>query len=111
MRHAHLQDICIFGNLIVLYDSNNVTLDSDLNKSFSEDVLKRFDAMGWHTDVVLDGNNPILIDMAISKAKSRGDKPSFIQIKTTIGKGSILEGTNKVHGAPLTKERYKTTKG
>ena len=92
------------GNLIVLYDSNNVTLDSDLNKSFSEDVLKRFDAMGWHTDVVLDGNNPILIDMAISKAKSRSDKPSFIQIKTTIGKGSILEGTNKVHGAPLTKE-------
>ncbi len=97
---GHLQ----LGNLIVLYDSNDVTLDSDLNKSFSEDVLKRFDAMGWHTDVVLDGNNSILIDMAISKAKARNDKPSFIQIKTTIGKGSILEGTNKVHGAPLTKE-------
>ena len=48
------------GNLIVLYDSNNVTLDGDAKKSFDEDILKRFDAMGWHTDLVADGNNPIL---------------------------------------------------
>lgn len=98
------------GNLIVLYDSNNVTLDADAKKSFNEDILKRFDAMGWHTDVVADGNNPILIDMAISKAKRRIDKPSFIQIKTTIGKDSLLQGTNKVHGSPLTKEDIRQLK-
>lgn len=98
------------GNLIVLYDSNNVTLDGDANKSFNEDVLKRFDAMGWHTDKVSDGNNPILIDMAISKAKRITDKPSFIEIKTIIGKDSLLQGTNKVHGSPLTKEDIRQIK-
>ena len=98
------------GNLIVLYDSNNVTLDGDAKKSFDEDILKRFDAMGWHTDMVVDGNNPILIDMAISKAKRRTDKPSFIEIKTIIGRDSLLQGTNKVHGSPLTKEDVRQLK-
>ena len=98
------------GNLIVLYDSNGVTLDADSNKTFDEDVLKRFDAMGWHTDLVADGNNPILIDMAISKAKRRTDKPSFIEIKTIIGKDSLLQGTNKVHCSPLTKEDIRQLK-
>lgn len=98
------------GNLIVLYDSNNVTLDGDAKKSFDEDILKRFDAMGWHTDLVADGNNPILIDMAISKAKRRTDKPSFIEIKTIIGRDSLLQGTNKVHGSPLTKEDVRQLK-
>lgn len=98
------------GNLIVLYDANNVTLDGDAKKSFNEDVLRRFEAMGWHTDVVLDGENHLLIDMAISKAKRIVDKPSFIEIKTTIGKGSLLEGTNKVHGSVLTKEDIRQLK-
>lgn len=98
------------GNLIVLYDSNNITLDGDAKKSFDEDILKRFDAMGWHTDMVADGNNPILIDMAISKAKRRTDKPSFIEIKTIIGRDSLLQGTNKVHGSPLTKEDVRQLK-
>lgn len=98
------------GNLIVLYDSNKVTLDGNANQSFNEDVLTRFDAMGWHTDVVLDGDNSTLIDMVISKAKRITDKPSFIEVKTTIGKGSILEGTNKVHGSFLTKEDIRQLK-
>lgn len=92
------------NNLIVLYDSNDVTLDNNLKASFSEDVLKRFSSMGWNTDTVNDGNNPVLIDDAISKAKIKNDKPTIIKIKTTIGKDSMLEGTNKVHGSPLTKE-------
>lgn len=98
------------GNLIVLYDSNDVTSDGFLDKTFNEDILKRFDAMGWHTDYVADGNNSILIDMAISKAKSITDRPSFIQIKTTIGKDSLLQGTNKVHAGPLTKEDVRQLK-
>lgn len=98
------------GNLIVLYDSNKVTLDGELKKSFNEDVLKRFDSMGWHTDLVLDGNNTDLIDMAISKAKRITDKPSFIEIRTTIGKDSLLQGTNKIHGSVLTKEDIRQLK-
>lgn len=98
------------NNLIVLFDSNGITLDGNLNNSFEEDILKRFDSMGWHTDFVADGNNSLLLDMAISKAKKIKDKPSFIKIKTTIGKGSLLEGTNKVHGNPLTKEDIRQLK-
>ena len=98
------------GNLILLYDSNKVTLDGDANKSFSEDVLKRFDAMGWHTDMVNDGNSPLAIDLAIEKAKRITDRPSFIKINTIIGKDSILQGTNKVHGSPLTKEDIRQLK-
>ena len=98
------------GNLIVLYDSNKVTLDGNANKSFSEDILKRFDSMGWHTDLVADGNNTILIDMAIYKAKRITERPSFIEIKTIIGKDSLLQGTNKVHGSVLTKEDIRQLK-
>lgn len=98
------------GNLILLYDSNKVTLDGDANKSFSEDVLKRFDAMGWHTDMVNDGSSPLAIDLAIEKAKRITDRPSFIKINTIIGKDSILQGTNKVHGSPLTKEDIRQLK-
>ena len=91
-------------NLIVILDSNKVTLDGSLKDSFDEDILKRFEAMGWYTQVVADGNNPLLIDMAINKAKRCKDQPSFIEVKTVIGKGSLLQGTNKVHGGTLTKE-------
>ena len=92
------------NNLIVLFDSNKVTLDGPLKKTFSEDILKRFEALGWYTDVVADGNNVMLIDAAIEKAKRQKEKPSFIEIKTVIGKDSLLQGTNKVHGGVLTKE-------
>lgn len=98
------------GKLIVLYDSNNVTLDGNLNKTFNEDILKRFDAIGWHTDEVTDGENVDLIDLAISKAKSITDKPSIIKINTIIGKGSLLEGTNMVHGGSLTREDIRQLK-
>ncbi len=91
-------------NLIVILDSNKVTLDGSLKDSFDEDILKRFEAMGWYTQVVADGNNSLLIDMAINKAKRCKGQPSFIEVKTVIGKGSLLQGTNKVHGGTLTKE-------
>ena len=91
-------------NLIIILDSNKVTLDGSLKDSFDEDILKRFEAMGWYTQVVADGNNPLLIDMAINKAKRCKGQPSFIEVKTVIGKGSLLQGTNKVHGGTLTKE-------
>lgn len=92
------------GKLIVLYDSNNISLDGSTNLSFTENVLKRFDAMGWHTQYVRDGENVEEIDKAINRAKKVTDKPSIIEIKTIIGNGSLLAGTNAVHGKPLTKD-------
>lgn len=91
------------NNLIVLYDSNDISLDGPTNKTFTENVRARFEAMGWETQLVKDGNKIADIDKAISKAK-KATKPSLIEIKTKIGFGSLLEGTNAVHGKPLDAE-------
>ena len=72
--------------------------------SFNENVLKRFEAMGWHTQYVKDGDNVDEIDRAIVRAKKVSDKPSIIEFKTVIGHGSLIAGTNAVHGKPLTKD-------
>ena len=90
-------------NLIVLYDSNNICLDGETKKTFTENVLDRFAALGWYTQYVRDGEDIDEINNAIIKAK-RTNKPSIIEIKTTIGKGSLLAGTNEVHGKALDKE-------
>lgn len=92
------------GHLIVLYDSNNVTLDGKTNKVFDEDILKRFSSMGWHTEVVTNGEDFASIDKMIAKAKSVVDKPSIIEIKTIIGIGTSVAGTNKVHSGILSQE-------
>lgn len=98
------------GNLIVLYDSNNISLDGGVNGVFNDNVLQRFDACGWHTSIVSNGENVNQIDEAIKEAKRVTNKPSIIEIKTIIGAGSINEGTNKVHGKPLDKEDIKNIK-
>lgn len=90
-------------NLIVLYDSNKITLDGKINLSFNENVLNRFKAMGWYVDEVRNGSNAGAIDRAIIKAKKQ-KKPAFIKINTTIGHDSLLQNTNVVHGKPLSKE-------
>lgn len=87
--------------LIVLYDSNDISLDGDLDKSFSEDVQMRFKSYGWNVLKVEDGNNLEAIDKAIQEAKAQKDAPTLIEIKTVIGYGSVKAGTNKVHGSPL----------
>lgn len=92
------------NKLIVLYDSNNISLDGSTNLSFSDNVLKRFEALGWNTDIVYDGEKIDDIDKAIYKAKTSTDKPTIIEVKTVIGKGSLNQGTNLVHGAPLKEE-------
>lgn len=90
-------------NLIVLYDSNDVSLDGKTEVTFREDVTARFASMGWYTDTVKNGLVVSDINRAISKAKESG-KPSLIEIKTIIGVGSSLAGTHEVHGKPLEKE-------
>ena len=90
-------------NLIVLYDSNAVTLDGELNKSFSENILQKLMNIGWEVDFVAEGNDTREIDKAINRAKMN-KKPTLIEIKTVIGRGSYHEGKNLVHGTPLTRE-------
>ncbi|KAG0267564.1 Transketolase [Actinomortierella ambigua] len=95
---GHLQ----LGKLIALYDDNHITIDGDTEVSFTEDVKKRFEAYGWHVLEVKDGNSDLnAIAAAIEEAKKVTDKPSIIKVFTTIGYGSKIQGTEKVHGAPL----------
>lgn len=91
--------------LIVLYDSNDISLDGDLHKSFSENVEKRFDSYGWNYIHVKDGNDIEEISNAIEKAKSQNDKPTIIEVKTVIGFGSPnRSGKSDAHGMPLGKD-------
>lgn len=95
--------------LIVLYDSNDISLDGELNKAFSEDVKKRFESYGWNHILVKDGNDLDAIDKAITKAKSQNG-PTMIEVKTIIGYGAPnVSGTNGVHGAPLGSDERKLT--
>ena len=95
------------NNLIVLYDSNKVTLDGKTENVFDEDIAARFESMNWNvlftSDSVEDINN------ALIKAKS-ADKPTLIEVITTIGKGSLLAGSNKVHSGPLGEEEVSKIK-
>ena len=92
------------NRLIVLYDSNNICLDGPTKNCFQENVAMRFVSQGWNVISVEDGNAFELISKAITQAKSVTDKPTLIEIKSTIGKYSELEGTSKVHGSPLKEE-------
>ncbi|SFM07224.1 transketolase [Pelosinus propionicus] len=99
------------GRLIVLYDSNDISLDGKLNLSFSEDVQKRFKAYGWQVLYVEDGNDLTSIDKALVKAKADIHRPTLIEVKTTIGFGSPNKaGSSASHGSPLGKEEVQLTK-
>lgn len=105
------------GRLVVLYDSNDISLDGDLDRSFSESVESRFTSYGWQVIRVEDGNDLNEINKAIEQAKAETGKPTLIEVKTTIGFGSPNKaGKSDSHGAPLgetevslTKESYKWT--
>jgi len=98
------------NKLIVLYDSNNISLDGATSLTFNDDITMRFASLGWNVITVNDGENFEAISKAIKDAKNSADKPTLIEIKTTIGKYSMLEGTNAVHGAPLSKEDISSIK-
>ena len=92
------------GKLIVLYDSNDISLDGPTSKAFTENVGARYEAYGWQHILVKDGNDLEAISKAIDEAKAETEKPSLIEIKTVIGFGSPKEGTSAVHGAPIGKD-------
>ena len=100
------------GKLIALYDDNHITIDGNTNVSFTEDVLKRYDAYGWHTIHVKDGNTDVAaIARAIEEAKAVTDRPSMIKVTTTIGYGSPNKAdTAGVHGAALGAEEAELTR-
>ena len=106
---ASLAGTLNLDNLIVLYDSNNISLDGDTSNTFTENVLERFKAAGWYTDLVRNGNDVNAIDNAISKAKA-AQAPAIIEVKTIIGSGTKYEGTNAIHGKPLKVEEVKELK-
>lgn len=98
------------GNLIYLYDDNNVTIEGFTDLAFSEDVPKRFESYGWHTVTVEDGNDLTEIDAAIREAQSVGTRPSLISVKTTIGFGMPTAGTRKAHSDAPGEEAVRETK-
>jgi len=98
------------GKLIVLYDSNNISIEGSTDIAFTEDVKKRFEAFGFQTLVVEDGNNLEEIGAAIEAAKADLTRPSMITIKTKIGYGSPKEGKASAHGEPLGEDNVKAMK-
>lgn len=99
------------GKLIFLFDDNEITIDGRTDISFTEDVLARYRAYGWHVDRVEDGNDVESIDQAIEAAKSETTRPSLISIKTVIGYGSPSKAdSSSSHGSPLGDEEIERTK-
>ena len=98
------------GKLIYFYDDNHVTIEGFTDLAFSEDVPKRFQAYGWHTVTVEDGNDLEAIDAAIREAQAVGTKPSLISVKTTIGFGMPSAGTRKAHSDAPGEEAVRETK-
>ena len=89
------------GKLIVLYDSNDISLDGPTSKAFTENVGERYEAYGWQHILVKDGNDLEGISKAIDEAKAEKNKPTLIEVKTVIGYGAPKEGTSAVHGSPI----------
>ncbi len=98
------------GKLIFFYDDNLISLDGPTELSFTENVEKRFEAYHWHVQKVADGNDLDAISKAVEAAKAVKDKPSLIAVRTVIGYGSPIAGTNKVHGEALKPEEAAETK-
>jgi transketolase len=98
------------GKLVYLYDDNHVTLEGPTGWTFTEDVLKRFDAYGWQTARVEDGNDLVAIDAAIRNARADTRRPSLISVRTHLGFGSPVQDTREAHGEPLGPEKTKITK-
>lgn len=98
------------GKLVVLYDSNDISLDGELNLSFGENMQQRAESANWHYLRVEDGNDIDQIAQAIEAAKLHDSQPTIIEVRTIIGYGSKVAGTNKAHGVPLGRDEAKATK-
>ncbi|WP_338179748.1 transketolase [Jatrophihabitans sp.] len=99
------------GNLVVLYDDNHISIEDDTAVAFSEDVLARYSAYGWHVQRVDSGEDVVAIEAAIEAAKAVTDKPSIIAVRTIIGwPAPTLQNTGKAHGSALGTDEIAKTK-
>ena len=99
------------GKLVYLYDNNHISLAAATDLTFTEDCAKRFEAYGWHTQTVEDGNDLEAIDRALSAAHGETGRPSLVLVRTHIGYGSPgKQDTFEAHGSPLGTEEVKRTK-
>ena len=99
------------GKLIYLYDDNQVTLSAGTDITFSEDRARRFEAYGWHTQSVGDGNDLVAIDGALRAARAETMRPSLILVRTHLGYGSPdKQDTFEAHGSPLGVDEVRATK-
>lgn len=103
---GHLQ----LGKLIYLYDANEITLSAGIDITFTEDVAKRFNAYGWHTQSVENGNDLEAIERALIAAQAETKRPSLILVRTHLGFGSPKQDTFEAHGSPLGVEEVRLTK-
>jgi len=97
------------GRLIVFYDDNQITIEGKTSLAFSEDVAKRYEAYGWHV-LFVDGHDMAAVEEAIRVAQAETERPSLIVTKTTIGWGTPIAGTSKVHSDPLGAENIAALK-
>ncbi len=98
------------GNLIYLYDDNNISIEGETRLAFSEEVKKRFESFGWHV-LAVDGHDRAAIRKAIKRAQKEAARPSLIICRTVIGWGSPkFHGTSRAHGEPLGADEVKATK-
>ncbi len=99
------------GNLILFYDDNHISIEDDTAVAFSEDVLARYAAYGWHTQYVDSGEDVVALEEAIAAAKRETDKPSIIAIRTIIGwPAPTKQNTGKAHGSALGEDEIRKTK-
>jgi len=97
------------GNLIYLYDDNQITIDGPTSLCFSEDVHKRFEAQRWHVQEI-DGEDVAGLDVALAAARAESERPSLIITRTVIGRGSAVAGSSKAHGSPLGADNVREAK-
>ncbi|MDT4977794.1 MAG: transketolase, partial [Pseudonocardiales bacterium] len=99
------------GNLVLFYDDNHISIEDDTAIAFSEDVVKRYDAYGWHTQRVDSGEDVVALEAAIKKAQAVTDKPSFIAVRTIIGwPAPTKQNTGAAHGSALGEDEVRKTK-
>ena len=110
MEAASLAGHLKLGKLIVLYDSNDIQLDGEVNLTNTDSIKLKFEGMNWEYLRVEDGNNIDDIDEAITKAKMNLEQPTIIEIKTVIGYGAPNAGESAVHGAPLGEEKTESVR-
>ncbi len=108
---ASLAGHLALGNMIYLYDDNHISIEGDTAIAYTEDVAKRFEAYGWHVQVIENGNDVEAITKAVQAARDETSRPSLIKVRTHIGYGSPNKvDTPEAHGSPLGEEEVKLVK-